>query len=153
MEKASATNSTLQKELSEQRELAMLEARQAELKQIERQRANERIKDSSIYITLNKRLLNPMGKIFVTDEEWQEIREVIIKESPTFFDKLNDIYPLNPYEMQICILIRMDFPPSAIAKLLERPKETITSTRRRLYNRIFKEKGKPENWDTFIRSL
>lgn len=153
LEKASATNSTLQKELSEQRELAMLEARQAELKQIERQRANERIKDSSIYITLNKRLLNPMGKIFVTDEEWQEIREVIIKESPTFFDKLNDIYPLNPYEMQICILIRMDFPPSAIAKLLERPKETITSTRRRLYNRIFKEKGKPENWDTFIRSL
>ena len=72
---------------------------------------------------------------------------------PTFIEKLNDIYPFNPYEIQICLLIKMDFSPSAIAKLLERPKETITSTRRRLYNRIFKEKGKPENWDAFIRSL
>ena len=153
LKQASATNSISQKQLSEQKELAMLETRQAEIKQIEHQRANERVKNSAIYKTLSKRLLDPTGKVFITDEEWDEIREAIIKDYPTFLDKLNDIYPFNPYEIQICLLIRMDFSPSAIAKLLERPKETITSTRRRLYNRIFKEKGKPENWDMFIRSL
>lgn len=147
------TNSTLQKQLAEQQELIKLETRQAEIKQSAQHKAKERIKNTAIYQTLNKRLLDPMGNIFVTDEEWEEIKTTILEECPTFIEKLNDIYPFNPYEIQICLLIKMDFSPSAIAKLLERPKETITSTRRRLYNRIFKEKGKPENWDDFIRSL
>ena len=151
--KISVTNETLQKQLLEQKELIKLETRQAEIKQVEHEKAKKRIKDTTIYRTLWKRLQNPKGIVFVTDEEWEEIRKVILEDYPTFIEKLNDIYSFNPYEMQICLLIKMDFTPSAIAKLLKRPKETITSTRRRLYNRIFMEKGKPENWDAFIRSL
>ena len=151
--KISVTNEALQKQLLEQKELIKLETRQAEIKQGEHEKTKAYIKDTKIYHTLWKRLQDPKGIAFITDTEWKEIKLVMLNYYPTFIEKLNDIYPFNPYEIQICLLIKMDFSPSAIAKLLERPKETITSTRRRLYNRIFKEKGKPENWDAFIRSL
>ena len=70
-----------------------------------------------------------------------------------FFEKLSEIYTFNEFQLRVCMLIKAHFSPSEIAKLTERPKETITSTRRRLYARIFQEKGKPEDWDNFIISL
>jgi len=153
LSQASFTNSALQKQLKEQKELIFLETRQAEIKQAKHQEAKERIKETSIYRTLNRRLQDPMGRVFITSEEWELIEEVIQHEHPSFIEKLKEIHPFNPYEQQLCLLIKMNFSPSAISKLLQRPKETITSTRRRLFKRIFKEQGKPEEWDSFIHSL
>lgn len=40
-----------------------------------------------------------------------------------------------------------------IAKLTLHSKESITSTRRRLYENVFGGKGSPKNWDEVIYAL
>ncbi len=40
-----------------------------------------------------------------------------------------------------------------IARILCRDKSTINSARRRLYERVFDEKGSPSQWDEFIRNI
>ena len=40
-----------------------------------------------------------------------------------------------------------------IARILCRNKSTINSARRRLYERVFDEKGSPSQWDEFIRNI
>lgn len=72
---------------------------------------------------------------------------------PDFFEKLNEVYTFNEFQLHVCMLVKAHFSLSEIARLTERPKETIASTRRRLYTRIFREKGKPKEWDAFIHSL
>ncbi len=43
--------------------------------------------------------------------------------------------------------------PTEIAKLTLHSKESITSTRRRLYENVFGGKGSPKNWDEVIYAL
>lgn len=146
-------NENLRKKLQEQKELLYHEIRQAEIEQNRRERTKNMLQDSDIYRVFKKRLLDPKGKVFVTTDEWMVIERVIRDACPDFFEKLSSIYDFNDYELRVCMFVKFGFSPSEIAKLTERPKETITSTRRRLYKRIFNIKGKPEEWDNFIHSL
>lgn len=43
--------------------------------------------------------------------------------------------------------------PTEIAKLTLHSKESITSTRHRLYENVFGGKGSPKNWDEVIYAL
>ncbi|MBD8985328.1 MAG: tetratricopeptide repeat protein [Bacteroides cellulosilyticus] len=148
-----STNEILRKEIQDQKELLCQETRRAEIEQSKQEKAQKALSDSSIYQLLKKRLLDPQGRIFITTEEWIVLRNTLKGIYPNFFEKLSDIYTFNEFQLHVCILIKGGFSPSEIAKLTEHPKETITSTRRRLYTRIFQEKGKPEDWDNFITSL
>lgn len=146
-------NEILRKEIQDQKELLHQETRRAEIEQDKREQAQKALSDSNIYQILKKRLLDPQGRIFVTTEEWQTMEDTLKGTCPEFFKKLNEIYTFNEFQLHVCMLIKAHFSPSEIAKLTEHPKETIASTRRRLYTRIFLEKGKPEDWDNFIYSL
>lgn len=146
-------NEILRKEIQDQKELLHQETRRAEIEQGKREQAQKALSDSDIYRLLKTRLLDPQGRIFVTTEEWQIMEDTLKETCPGFFEKLSEIYTFNEFQLHVCMLIKAHFSPSEIAKLTERPKETIASTRRRLYARIFQEKGKPEDWDNFIISL
>lgn len=43
--------------------------------------------------------------------------------------------------------------PSNMARILNVTKEAITASRRRMYNKVFKTKGSPQDWDKLILSL
>lgn len=146
-------NEILRKEIQDQKELLHQETRRAEIEQGKREQAQKALSGSDIYRLLKTRLLDPQGRIFVTTEEWQIMEDTLKETCPGFFEKLSEIYTFNEFQLHVCMLIKAHFSPSEIAKLTERPKETIASTRRRLYARIFQEKGKPEDWDNFIISL
>ncbi len=148
-----STNNILRKEIQNQKELLHQETRRAEIEQIKREQSQEVLSNSGIYLLLKERLLDPQGRIFITAEEWLSIENTLKEIYPDFFEKLNDIYTFNDSQLHVCMLIKAGFSPSEIAKLMKCSKETITSIRRRLYNRIFQEKGKPEDWDNFITSL
>lgn len=150
---ATSANENLRKTLQEQKELLYHETRQAEIAQEMSEQAKKVLPNTSIYILLKEKLRDPKGKVSLTTEEWIVIEDTLKDVYQAFFEKLNDIYCFNQYELRICILIKYGFAPSEIAKITDHPKETITSTRRRLYNRIFQTKGKPEDWDNFILSL
>lgn len=146
-------NEILRKDIQNQKELLHQETQRAEIEQGKREQAQKALSDSDIYQLLKKRLLDSQGRVFVTTEEWQIMEDTLKGTCPGFFEKLNGIYTFNEFQLHVCMLIKIHFSPSEIAKLTERPKETIASTRRRLYARIFQEKGKPEDWDNFIFSL
>ncbi len=148
-----SANEILRKEIQDRKELLHQETRRAEIEQGKRKQAQKALSDSDIYRLFKEKLLDPQGRIFVTTEEWQIMEDTLKETYPDFFEKLNAIYTFNEFQLRVCMLIKAGFSPSEIAKLTEHPKETITSMRRRLYARIFKEEGKPEDWDFFIISL
>ena len=43
--------------------------------------------------------------------------------------------------------------PTEIAKLTLHSKESVASTRRRLYEKVFGSKGSPKDWDSVIYSI
>lgn len=148
-----AANEKLRKELQDQKELLCHDVRQAQIEQNRREQAENTLQNSDIYKRLKQRLLDPTGKIFITADEWESIEGVLKDTYPHFLEKLSEIYNFKHSEQCICMLIKANFSPSEIAKFTNRLKETITSTRRRLFERIFQKKGKPGDLDQFIRSL
>lgn len=148
-----ATNENLKQELQRQKELLAKETRQMAIEQEKRTLAQQIVSESELCRTFRERLLDPKGVVYVTADEWKSLKEKLGSVYPDFFPKLSSLYAFNDFQWQVCMLVKAQFAPAEIAKLTERPKETITSTRRRLYNRIFQEKGVPEDWDNFIHSL
>ena len=70
-----------------------------------------------------------------------------------FTHKLEAIHKMSEREMQICLLLKAGFSKTEIAKLTYLSAEGVSSVRRRLYAKVFQEKGSPKDWDAFIRSL
>lgn len=51
------------------------------------------------------------------------------------------------------MLIKLGFLPSQIAFLTNKSAEGVSSIRRRLYYKVFQKKGRPTDWDDFIKTL
>lgn len=151
--KVHSTNEMLCQEIEKQKELIRQDNRRAEIEQDRSYLQKRRLAQSDICTRLNGRLRDSRGRIFITAEEWQSLRLALKNVYPDFFDKLDGLYSFSELQQQVCILIKFGFSPSEIAKLMERPKETITSIRRRLYSKVFQKEGKPEDWDIFVLSL
>ncbi len=111
------------------------------------------IEDSSIYQKLQQMLTSSDGAQYLTDEMWDEITSTINKIYPDFEHRLFSLSMLSQHEYHVCALLKMGFAPSVIAQLTARSKEAITSTRRRLYEKAFGQKGTPKDWDDVILSL
>lgn len=79
--------------------------------------------------------------------------DTIHEEFPRLNDVLRSIPHLSEMNLQMCLLVKADFKPVEIARILCRDKSTINSARRRLYERVFDEKGSPSQWDEFIRNI
>ena len=50
-------------------------------------------------------------------------------------------------------LTRPGFPPAATPRLTARSKQSVSSTRSRLFLKVFGRKGTPAEWDEFVMSL
>ncbi|MBQ7572426.1 MAG: hypothetical protein IJT19_09350 [Bacteroidaceae bacterium] len=89
----------------------------------------------------------------LTDEEWHILRDTIGKTHPQFFRRLGEFQRLSPHEIRISLLIKAGIGPADIAKLTAHSKQSVSSTRSRLYEKTFGQKGTPAQWDEFILSL
>lgn len=83
----------------------------------------------------------------------ERMADTIHEEFPRLNDVLRSIPHLSEMNHQMCLLVKADFKPVEIARILCRDKSTINSARRRLYERVFDEKGSPSQWDEFIRNI
>ena len=88
-----------------------------------------------------------------TKEEWKELSRVLDIVYDGFTEKLCGIHNFTDLEFRICLLIKMEFAPADMARLTNHSRESISATRRRLYEKVFKRKGKPKLWDKFIMDL
>ena len=148
MEKAGQENTLLRKTIQKLKYANEL----ASIQMQEHQQADKQVKSSSIYQRIQI-LLNNKESIGMNDKIWKELEEVVEQAYNGFLKRVEDLCPLNWQERNLCLLLKAGFSPSNIAILTAHSKQSISSTRSRLYERSFLEKGTPSQWDEFILSI
>ena len=109
--------------------------------------------ESEIYKELLRRINSANGKAYVNSNEWELLNKLIPPAFPKFFERLHSLHTPNVNELHVCILLKLQFRPADIARLLELKPESISSIRKRLYLKVTGDKGAPELWDKIIHSL
>ena len=89
----------------------------------------------------------------MTQRDWDELEAHIALLDPDFKRKLTSLIPLSWQELHVCLLLKAHISPAGIATLTCKSPSAVTSTRSRLYKKVFGKKGGPKEWDEFILSL
>ena len=89
----------------------------------------------------------------LTDEDWHILADTIDKTHHDFTRHLNEFHRLTPQELRITLLIKAGIAPADIARLTSRSKQSVSSTRSRLFLKVFGRKGTPAEWDEFVATL
>lgn len=151
LQSAGETNNALKEQLRKQKEIIFYTNKQAEIELSERERARIILFNSDIYNLFKEQAYSDKHKI--TIEHWNTLEQTVNTAYQNFTENLNKLCQLSEHERRICLLIKINIPPTDMAKLTNHTKESISSTRRRLYEKVFREKGTPKQWDDFVFSL
>ena len=149
------TDDTLKEQLELQKEVMLCENKRAQAA-LERQKLLAiTMNESGIRKELDNRLsLHNRGGKSLKAKDWEMIENEIERLSPGFKEKLYDLYAaFSEYEYHVCLLIRLGIRPVDIAELTAHGKESVTSVRRRMYEKVFHCKGAPKDWDDIVLSL
>ena len=147
-------NTTLKEQLNAQKELIIYTNKQIKLDLNRREQSQAVLFKSEIYLHIQRQLkINDRSKRMLSDEDGKELEKLVNSTYNGFKENLYDIYNLSLFEYRVCLLIKINIQPIDIGKLTEHSKESISSTRRRLYEKVFHIKGAPKDWDDFIYSL
>ena len=111
--------------------------------------------DSSIYTSeayLRAKQCLAEGRT-MAEGDWAELTEAVNGVYDGFSDKLNSLCRMSEQEMRVSLLIKLRMQPKDIATLTAHSKESVASTRSRLYQKVFGKKGSTRDWDDFILSI
>ena len=86
-------------------------------------------------------------------EDWGELTKPLNSIYTGFTEKLYSLFPMSEQELHVSLLIKMRLQPKDIAMLTAHSKESIATTRSRLYSKVFGRKGSSKDWDDFVLSL
>ena len=89
----------------------------------------------------------------MSESDWTELTEAVDATYSGFTDKLYSLYRMSEQDLHVSLLIKIRLQPKDIATLTAHSKESIASTRSRLYQRVFGKKGSTRDWDDFILSI
>ncbi len=148
--KLGSENSMLKLELQEKKARLDYANTMARIESEKRERAEVDIFVSDVYINI-QRLLNEgrsMG-----DEHWQQLAVLVDSIYTGFTEKLYSLYHLSANDYHVCLLVKIHIQPKDIAILTAHSKESVATTRSRLYQKIFGKRGSTKDWDDFILSL
>lgn len=154
-QKLREADDTLKVQLELQKKVMLCENKQAQAA-LERQKLlTITMNESGIRKELDSRLsLHTHGGKSLKAKDWEMIEGEIERLSPGFKEKLYDLYAaFSEYEYHVCLLIRLGIRPVDIAELTAHGKESVTSVRRRMYEKVFHSKGAPKDWDDIVLSL
>ena len=105
---------------------------------------------SPIYLRL-KQYLNEGRNM--TEQDWRELTDIVNATYIGFTDKLYSLYRMSEQDLRVSLLIKVRIQPKDIATLTAHSKESVASTRSRLYQKVFGKKGSTKDWDDFILSI
>jgi regulator of replication initiation timing len=150
LKKLGDENSMLKLELEERKAKLDYANTLAIIDNEKRQQAESVIFGSDIYAKI-KDLIDrgqTMGK-----DDWKRLTELVDSIYSGFTGKLYSLYRMNEHDYHVSLLIKIHLQPKEIATLTAHSKESVSSTRSRLYQKIFGQKASPKEWDDFILSL
>lgn len=143
-------NSVLRLELEEKKARLDYANTIARIENEKRAQAETVIFGSDIYLHI-KALLNqgrPMN-----DADWQQLEQVVNSVYTNFTERLFSLYRMSDQDYHVTLLIKIRVAPKDIAILTIHSKESVASTRSRLYQKVFGRKGSSKDWDDFVLSL
>ena len=85
--------------------------------------------------------------------DWRELTEAVDGVYSGFSEKLFSLYRMSEQDYHVSLLIKIRIQPKDIATLTAHSKESVASTRSRLYHKVFGKKGSTKDWDDFILSI
>lgn len=87
-------------------------------------------------------------------EDWAELFDTLDDVYDNFTHRLMGIVPrLTMTELRVSCLIKANVPPVIIAMLIVTTRTNVSMIRKRLYEKIFSEKGSAEKFDRFIHDF
>lgn len=107
------------------------------------------LKDSSIYKKIKFIEVHPKEKMY--EEDWKELADTIEEVVPNFIPVLKN--KLNDKDYQICLLVRLGFSTSLVARLLELSDAAISKSRKTMLKKICRKEGKPKEFDEYILQI
>ena len=150
IQKLGDENSMLKLELEEKKATLDYNNKVAIIENAKRQQAETVIFSSEVYRRLQE-CLN-IGKS-LNYQDWGELTQLLNSIYTGFTEKLYSLFPMSEHELHVSLLIKMHLQPKDIALLTAHSKESIATTRSRLYSKVFGRKGSSKDWDDFILSL
>lgn len=91
--------------------------------------------------------------VTIHESDWNELYLLFCGYLPSFETNLRRVHDLTQIEWRVCMLLKLGFSSSEIAKITNKSTTTIPSIRSRLYKKFFMIEGKASDWDVFIGSL
>ena len=105
--------------------------------------------DSSICKKIKFIEVHPRKKM--SDEDWKELADTVEKTIPNFIPRLKN--KLNDKDYQICLLIRLGFTTSLIARLLGLSDAAISKSRKTMLKKLCGKIGKPKEFDEYVLQI
>jgi regulator of replication initiation timing len=150
LQKLGDENSLLRLELEEKKATLDYNNKVAIIENEKRQQAETLVFSSDVYHRIQD-CLN--GGRSLTHQDWSALSELVNSVYTGFTEKLYSLYRMTDQDYHVTLLIKVRIQPKDIALLTAHSKESVASTRSRLYQKVFGQKGSSKDWDDFILSL
>ncbi|MBP5425590.1 MAG: hypothetical protein J6Y33_05900 [Prevotella sp.] len=150
LKKLGDENSLLRLELEEKKATLTYNNKVAMIEQEKRQQAETAIFASDIYQRLQDCLNSGRS---LTNTDWMKLTTLVDSIYTGFTEKLYSLYRMTEQEYHVSLLIKIRIQPKDIALLTAHSKESVATTRSRLYQKVFNKKGSSKDWDDFVLSL
>ena len=150
LKKLGDENSLLRLELEEKKATLDYNNKVARLENEKREHAETMIFSSDVYQRIQACLNSGRS---MTHQDWTELTEVVNSIYTGFTEKLYSLYRMSEQDYHVSLLIKVRIQPKDIALLTAHSKESVASTRSRLYQKVFGQKGSSKDWDDFVLSL
>lgn len=150
LQKLGDENSLLRLELEEKKATLDYNNKVAMIENEKRQQAETVIFSSEIYHRLQQCLNSGRS---LSHQDWTQLAELVNSIYTGFTEKLYNLYRMSEQDYHVSLLIKVRIQPKDIALLTAHSKESVASTRSRLYTKVFGRKGSSKDWDDFVLSL
>ncbi len=101
---------------------------------------------SSIYKKIKFIEVHPKKEM--CEDDWKELAETVEKAIPDFIPRLKD--KVNDKDYRICLLIRLGFSTSFMARILGVSGASICKSRKTMLKKLCGKSGKPKEFDEFV---
>ena len=150
LQKLGDENSLLRLELEEKKAKLDYNNKVAMIENQKRQQAETVIFASDIYHRLQDCLNTGRS---LTHRDWAELSEMVNSIFTGFTEQLYSLYRMTEQDYHVSLLTKVRVQPKDIALLTAHSKESVASTRSRLFQKVFGRKGSSKDWDDFILGL
>ena len=150
LKKLGDENSLLRLELEEKKATLDYNNKVARLENEKREQAETVIFSSDVYRRMQEYLNSGRS---MTHRDWTELTEVVNAIYTGFTERLYSLYRMSEQDSHVSLLIKVRVQPKDIALLTAHSKESVASTRSRLYQKVFGQKGSSKDWDDFVLTL